>query len=676
MLVTLSLSSRRSAAQRLVVLGLALVLSLVVVTAARAATSGDLTFQQCLSETATSGCTTTANGLGGGHGLVVSPDGTDVYVVGKPSDTTEGQVAEFRRSTTGALTKIGCIGEGAEATNDHCVTANGMVGAAGLAISPDGRNVYAVSDTGNAVVTLGRNTTTGALTYGSCIAESTSDRCGAGLGAGVNGLNGATGVAVSPDGKSVYVTSETSSAVAVFNRNTTSGTLSETACYAEAGSSENCTPETAGLDHAENPVVSPDGKNVYVTGYLGNDVAQFSRSATGALAFNGCVGESGSGCATRGYGLNGADGIAISPNGGSLYVASEKSNALVTLTRSLSGALSEAECWAASTGDSICHAAPGLTGAARVAVSPDGENVYVTGYTTSSALDVFPRSGSGALGTVQQSLTSEPGFNHIAALEVSPDGGNVYTGAATSNAIDSFSRSAPPVSTSAPTITGTAKQGQTLTEHHGQYLNVPTGYAYQWARCGAGSCTSISGATGQTHTLTSLDVGHTIVVRELARNGAGSAPAAASAPTAKVQPLSSTGRVALGRSSTSGDRVSVPVNCGGLWGQICHVSLKLTVVETIRAGRVRAVRALAVVQSSRRARTTHRTKTLGSRSLSLQAGHKSTVRITLSAAGRRLLKPRRKLKVRVTVLQSHGSVTAKLATRTVTFKHSRKKRRR
>src|SRR5271166_3727112 len=58
-----------------------------------------------------------------------------------------------------------------------------------------------------------------------------------------------------------------------------------------------------------------------------------------------------------------------------------------------------------------------------------------------------------------------------------------------------------PENTSAPTITGAAQQGQTLTEAHGAWSNSPTGYSYQWQRCSATGtgCTAISGATSQTY---------------------------------------------------------------------------------------------------------------------------------------------------------------------------------
>src|SRR5439155_5409068 len=66
----------------------------------------------------------------------------------------------------------------------------------------------------------------------------------------------------------------------------------------------------------------------------------------------------------------------------------------------------------------------------------------------------------------------------------------------------------PPSNTSPPTISGTAQQGQTLTEAHGTWTNSPTSYAYQWQRCNAeaASCVAIAGATNQTYVLVPEDV--------------------------------------------------------------------------------------------------------------------------------------------------------------------------
>ena len=94
----------------------------------------------------------------------------------------------------------------------------------------------------------------------------------------------------------------------------------------------------------------------------------------------------------------------------------------------------------------------------------------------------------------------------------------------------------PPLNTAVPSISGTPSQGQTLTELHGVWSNSPTAYTHQWEDCDPSgqSCSPISGATGQTYTLTAVDVGETIRVQEVASNAGGAGQPARSAPTAMV----------------------------------------------------------------------------------------------------------------------------------------------
>ena len=95
---------------------------------------------------------------------------------------------------------------------------------------------------------------------------------------------------------------------------------------------------------------------------------------------------------------------------------------------------------------------------------------------------------------------------------------------------------AAPVNTSPPSISGTFREGATLTESHGAWTDSPTSYSYQWEDCNStgGGCAPIAGATGQSYTLTASDVGETIVVQETATNGTGAGDPAASAPTAVI----------------------------------------------------------------------------------------------------------------------------------------------
>ena len=93
-----------------------------------------------------------------------------------------------------------------------------------------------------------------------------------------------------------------------------------------------------------------------------------------------------------------------------------------------------------------------------------------------------------------------------------------------------------PVNTSLPTVTGAAREGETLTATPGAWSGSPTTYAYGWQRStdGGGSWTDIQGATGSSYVLTTGDVGSIVRVGVTASNAGGSA-SASSAPTAAVE---------------------------------------------------------------------------------------------------------------------------------------------
>ncbi|MGQ0446144.1 MAG: right-handed parallel beta-helix repeat-containing protein [Beijerinckiaceae bacterium] len=83
-------------------------------------------------------------------------------------------------------------------------------------------------------------------------------------------------------------------------------------------------------------------------------------------------------------------------------------------------------------------------------------------------------------------------------------------------------RAAPPVLLVAPTISGTAQVGKTLSAMPGGYTNRPRNYAYQWQNEGS----NIAGATGSSYTLQTKDIGALITVMVTPSNGAGAgAPA-------------------------------------------------------------------------------------------------------------------------------------------------------
>lgn len=94
-----------------------------------------------------------------------------------------------------------------------------------------------------------------------------------------------------------------------------------------------------------------------------------------------------------------------------------------------------------------------------------------------------------------------------------------------------------PGNTAAPSVSGTAQVGTTLTESHGSWLPSSPTYAYQWEDCDAAgaNCSAISGANSQTYTVTPAAVGHTVVAEESATSNGATSSLASSAPTGLVQ---------------------------------------------------------------------------------------------------------------------------------------------
>jgi subtilisin family serine protease len=122
----------------------------------------------------------------------------------------------------------------------------------------------------------------------------------------------------------------------------------------------------------------------------------------------------------------------------------------------------------------------------------------------------------------------------------------------------------PPASTSLPTVSGTAQDGQTLGASAGSWSGSPTSYAYQWQRCDSSgaACAPLAGATTSSYAVQTADVGSTLRVTVTASNSAGSATAtstqtaivlAAAAPPAPPPAPASTQTVTFSGSLNPGN---------------------------------------------------------------------------------------------------------------------------
>jgi DNA-binding beta-propeller fold protein YncE len=287
-----------------------------------------------------------------------------------------------------------------------------------------------------------------------------SPECGT---APIGSVNGAQAVVVSPDGKNVYVVDGSDASISEFARGP-DGSLTQLAnsnnCIAQSGSTSSCGNKTAnGLDFPGAIAISPDGKSVYVAGEDSNFVgaiAVLARNADGSLSPRGCIGENAaqagasSSCASTGHGLDTPAAVEVSPDGNSVYVADSALSSVAWLTRAADGSLSQsggaANCLQESGAnpflrgpDCSPETAHGLSGADSLSISSDGHNVYAGG---SGSIAELARNADGSLtqlsganncieehGGSDCGTETGLGLRRIVSLDISPDGRNLYSSA-------------------------------------------------------------------------------------------------------------------------------------------------------------------------------------------------------------------------------------------------------
>jgi DNA-binding beta-propeller fold protein YncE len=413
----------------------------------------------------------------GSRAIAVSPDGRNVYVAASASDS----IAVFDRDPmTGALTqpsgKAGCVASvvGKAKGSSGCGIAVGLIGPDSVAVSPDGRDVYATSRGGSSITTFIRNRKSGALkqlppSASGCISGLASPTCTTG-----RALKWPDVVVVSPDGKNVYVGDFAGSGVISFSRTGQAGALTQLSgtagCITEAAA-EGCAQGTA-MNHIEGLAINKAGTAVYAASPFSSAVDVLYRErSTGVLSQatdgSGCITDAVVAGCTQGYQINGVNALVVSPKSGNVYATSLGSNSVTMFRPTAEGiglaqpARPQGENIPAGIGNPsgclVYLRAPGCSfGRAMkapegLALAPSGTNLYVAAFET-GAIDVLDRNLK--TGVVNQkpgergclAPTTVGGCSPGRALAmtgsvvVSPDGRNVYSTAQKSNAVDIFRR--------------------------------------------------------------------------------------------------------------------------------------------------------------------------------------------------------------------------------------------
>ena len=268
-----------------------------------------------------------------------------------------------------------------------------------VAVSPDGRHIYVGADTTPAI---------GVFTIGA--------------GAMLQWVESElaipadpTSLAVSPDGNHVYVTTTVPGAITWFSRDPLSGVLSDPQSIATGD------PGVQGMAGARSVALSPDGLNTYVASVGDDAIAVFGRNpADGVLTFleaqlPAAVPE-----------LIDPWRLGVSPDGGHVYVATQDTALTgVGFVRGAMGLLSAPQAIAPNIVDGWSKA---------VAFSPSGDQVYFGGGNPNPPQDhailIYDRdAGTGALAFAElfddSELPDPPGLATISSLAMAPDGAHV-----------------------------------------------------------------------------------------------------------------------------------------------------------------------------------------------------------------------------------------------------------
>lgn len=350
----------------------------------------------------------TGNPLEGAFGLDISKDGKSAYVSSRDGNSLD---VFSRNLSTGNLSYVNSFFNG-----ENGIT--GLMGTAAVAISADGKQVYAAGTGEDAIVVFNRNTETGQLQYESTLTDGTQS---------ITDLDFPVAFAVNDHFDEIYVADFGSNAVLVFNKNSNNNTIEFT--YSERGSGLGIT----GLKGVVSATVSPDGNYLYAAGKDGDAMSVFARNAeNGILNFQESL-EDGGGL----DGLNGITEILLSPDGEHAYVSGFWDNTVTHFDRDIStGSLTFIE----NQKDGL-FGVDGISGANSMVLSNDGNYLFVAGF-WDNAIGVFTRNpGDGSLDFLTAYFDGEngqAGLQGIQKIAMHPSGNYLYALGSEDQAIAHF----------------------------------------------------------------------------------------------------------------------------------------------------------------------------------------------------------------------------------------------
>ncbi|HLM86336.1 MAG TPA: hypothetical protein VK272_09130 [Solirubrobacteraceae bacterium] len=336
---------------------------------ARDPATGALTRLGCLQSSPHPGSPCTpANIFNGSSELITSPDDSALYLASPGEGTLSAVIAPpaLTPSSASAAAEAGAASSAGLAAlftpapgpfrDNPCVAVNGydgscsvgvaMKGVGPLTLSPDGKQLYAVANESQAVDVF-------AASGGEPLAETSCLKTAAptGLCSSSALLSDPRQVAISPDGRSVYVadSSHRGGQIDVLARDAATGRLADDGCIdflpepvkpepgAEESETEKDTEKVAepadlcqsvpGLESVQMLAVSGDGSSVWAFGP--GSAVSFSRDpTTGKLTETACASSSDTRCAKLAD-LEAFSAAAVSPDGRNVYIATGNARALV-----------------------------------------------------------------------------------------------------------------------------------------------------------------------------------------------------------------------------------------------------------------------------------------------------------------------------------------------------------